>query len=539
MHSTIHGKVFSGRIVRFVILSLLLLPILLPLGIIILLFCTSLVRGDPGVTTQLAWSGRSGLLLVKSTVYAAVCAVSALLIGILYATAIPRFSPRVSRAMIVLIIALLPIPPYIHALAWNNVLSAFNTLISGTSYQPFALQGWVMAWWVQVMAFLPFACLIGIIALHAISRDLIDAARVASPDITVLSKIMIPISYPVLSAGFGFLFLLGITEYSVPSLFSVETYALDIFAAFSATNAVAVACATALPLIAVAVCVLVFCQPGFRALGEFPGWTGTGPGPLRDWPAWFSVLQFSVVILIVLQVAVLVFGTAGSMGSLPGIGAAISTSGREIAYSLEIGILAVLIGIPLAVGIVSLIPKGNYMKNVFWMVVTLSLAIPSSLIGMGLLTLFATTTIGPVIRLLLPVLAGIVRFLPVAIIIISAQVHMIDPVLMDAARFVGDVGSASYRRVVLPMVAPGIFIAAVFLFSLTLGELGATLLVAAPGHQTLTMKIYNYLHYGSFSAVAGLSVLMAGITIIITLLTLFGIGMWIQRFRLFGSDAHD
>jgi iron(III) transport system permease protein len=539
MHSTIHGRVFSGRIVRFVILSLLLLPVLLPIGIVLLLFCISLVRGDPGITAQLVWSGRSGLLLVKSTVYAAACALSALLLGILYATVIPRFSRVVSRAMIVLIIALLPIPPYIHALAWNNVLSAFNTLISGTSYQPFALQGWVMAWWVQVMAFLPFACLIGIIALHAISRDLIDAARVVSPDITVLSKIIIPVSYPVLSAGFGFLFLLGITEYSVPSLFSVDTYSLDIFAAFSATNAIAVACAAALPLIAVAVCVLVFCQPGFRALGEFPGWTGTGSSPLREWPAWFSVLQYSVVILIVLQVGVLVFGTAGSMGSLPGIQAAISTSAREIVYSFEIGILAVLIGIPLAVGIVSLMPKEKYSKNVFWMLVTLSLAIPSSLIGMGLLTLFATTTTGPVIGIFLPVLAATVRFLPVAIIIISAQVHMIDPVLMDAARFLGDIGSESYRRVVLPMIAPGIFIAAVFLFSLTLGELGATLLVAAPGHQTLTMKIYNYLHYGSFSAVAGLSALMAGITTIATLLTLFGISRWIQRFRLFGSDAHD
>jgi iron(III) transport system permease protein len=539
MHSTVHGKVFSGRIVRFVILCLLLLPVLLPIGIILLLFCTSLVRGDPGITAQLGWSGRSGLLLVKSTIYAAVCAVSALLIGILFAMAIPRFSRGLSRAMIVLIIALLPIPPYIHALAWNNVLSAFNTIISGTSYQPFALQGWVMAWWVQVMAFLPFACLIGIIALHAISRDVIDAARVVSPDITVLSKIMIPISYPVLSAGFGFLFLLGITEYSVPSLFSVDTYALDIFAAFSATNAIAVACAAALPLIAVAVCVLVFCQPGFRALGEFPGWTGTGSSPLQDWPAWFSVLQYSAVILIVLQVGVLVFGTAGSMGSLPGVGAAISTSGMEIAYSLEIGILAVIIGIPLAAGIVSLMPKEKYSKNVFWMLVTLSLAIPSSLIGMGLLTLFATTTIVPVISLLLPVLAGIVRFLPVAIIIISAQVHMIDPALMDAARFLGSISSVSYRRAVLPMIAPGVFIAAVFLFALTLGELGATLLVAAPGHQTLTMKIYNYLHYGSFSAVAGLSVIMAGITTIATLLMLFGISLWIQKFRLFGSDAHD
>jgi iron(III) transport system permease protein len=539
MHSMIFGKIFSGRIVRFMILILLLLPILLPIGVILLLFCTSLVRGDVGITTQLVWSGRSGLLLLKSTVYAAVCSVSALLIGILYATAIPRFSRRVSRAMIVLIIALLPIPPYIHALAWNNVLSAFNTLISGTSYQPFALQGWVMAWWVQVMVFLPFSCLIGIIALHAVSRDLIDAARVVSPDITVLSKIMIPISYPLFSAGFGFLFLLGITEYSVPSLFSVDTYALDIFAAFSATNAIAIACAAAFPLIAVAVCVLVFCQPGIRALGEFPGWTGTGSSQLQDWPAWFSVLQYSAVILIVLQIGFLIFGTAGSIGSLPGVGAAISTSGREIVYSLEIGILAVLIGIPLAAGIVSLMPKEKYLKSVFWILVTLSLAIPSSLIGMGLLTLFATTPIGPITILFLPVLAGIIRFLPVAIIIISAQVHMIDPVLLDAARFLGDLGSASYRRVVAPMIAPGIFIAAVFLFALTLGELGATLLVAAPGHQTLTMKIYNYLHYGSFSAVAGLCILMAGITTIATLLTLFGISIWIKRFRLFGSDAHD
>ncbi|MDD1682562.1 MAG: hypothetical protein LUO98_01890 [Methanoregula sp.] len=539
MHSTKHGKVLSGRVVRFIILFLLLLPILLPIGVILLLFCISLVRGDPGITPQMVWSGRSGLLLVKSAVYAAVCAMSALFIGVLYATALPRFSQMVSRIMIVLIIALLPIPPYIHALAWNTTLSAFNTLLSGTSYQPFVLQGWVMAWWVQVMAFLPFACLIGIIALHTISRDLIDAARVVSPDITVLSKIMIPISYPLLSAGFGFLFLLGITEYSVPSLFSVDTYALDIFAAFSATNVIAIACAAALPLIAIAACVLLLCQPGIRALGEFPGWTGTGSSQLQDWPAWFSVLQYTAAILIVLQVCVLIFGTAGSMGSLPGFGAAISTSGMEIVYSLEIGILAVLIGIPLAAGIVYLMPKENYAKNVFWILVTLSLAIPSSLIGMGLLTLFAATTIGPILGLLLPVFAGIVRFLPVAIIIISAQVHMIDPVLMDAARFVGDISSASYRKVVGPMIAPGIFIAAVFLFALTLGELGATLLVAAPGHQTLTMKIYNYLHYGSFSAVAGLSVLMAGITTVATLLTLFGISIWIKRFRLFGSDAHD
>jgi len=184
-------------------------------------------------------------------------------------------------------------------------------------------------------------------------------------------------------------------------------------------------------------------------------------------------------------------------------------------------------------------PRGYYRKKVFWVLVTLPLAIPSSLIGMGLLALVATTPGSPLISLLLPVLAGIVRFLPVAVIIISAQVHMIDPVLLDAARFLGEPGSASYLRITLPLIAPGIGIAAVFLFSLTLGELGATLLVAAPGHQTLTMKIYNYIHYGSFSAVAGLSALMAGLTALVTLVTVCGIRTGIKKFRLSGSNSDD
>jgi len=47
--------------------------------------------------------------------------------------------------------------------------------------------------------------------------------------------------------------------------------------------------------------------------------------------------------------------------------------------------------------------------------------------------------------------------------------------------------------------------------ALTAAELGATLIVAPPGRATLTMRIYNYLHYGGTDEAAALCLLMAGL----------------------------
>jgi iron(III) transport system permease protein len=64
------------------------------------------------------------------------------------------------------------------------------------------------------------------------------------------------------------------------------------------------------------------------------------------------------------------------------------------------------------------------------------------------------------------------------------------------------------------MLVPGLLAAAGIVFALTTGELGATLLVAPPGQATLTIRIYNFLHYGASSVVAGLCLMMA-VTILI------------------------
>lgn len=109
----------------------------------------------------------------------------------------------------------------------------------------------------------------------------------------------------------------------------------------------------------------------------------------------------------------------------------------------------------------------------------------------------------------MPVFAALARFIPLAAIVLVAQLRRIDPLLIDAARVIQTNPCQTWIRIWLPMLAPGLLAAAGIVFALTTGELGATLLVAPPGQATLTMRIYNFLHYGSSSTVAGLCLMMA------------------------------
>jgi iron(III) transport system permease protein len=43
------------------------------------------------------------------------------------------------------------------------------------------------------------------------------------------------------------------------------------------------------------------------------------------------------------------------------------------------------------------------------------------------------------------------------------------------------------------------------IFALSMGEYGIVLLITPPGYQMLTIKIYNYLHYGSSDVVFALN----------------------------------
>jgi iron(III) transport system permease protein len=136
-------------------------------------------------------------------------------------------------------------------------------------------------------------------------------------------------------------------------------------------------------------------------------------------------------------------------------------------------------------------------------------SLPSPLVGIGLIVLWnSLLPAGIYGTVAMPVLAALARFVPIASLIMLAQLRHTDPLLTDAARVFRQGMFGMWIQVRLPLLAPGLVAAACMVFALSAGELGATLLVIPPGFETVTIRMYNYLHYGSSAAVAGLGLVM-------------------------------
>ena len=129
-----------------------------------------------------------------------------------------------------------------------------------------------------------------------------------------------------LGAAFGFVFLICCTDYSVPSLFGADVYALDIFAQFSASNSAAQAFLYALPLLLVTLIVMIVCRSGIRTLAQTPNWISARFGNPPVFPDWFRILQAGAAILLVVQILVLFSGLILAAGK-PGCFCHISPHG--------------------------------------------------------------------------------------------------------------------------------------------------------------------------------------------------------------------
>jgi len=115
--------------------------------------------------------------------------------------------------------------------------------------------------------------------------------------------------------------------------------------------------------------------------------------------------------------------------------------------------------------------------------------------------------------------ASIVAF-PLLLKSARAAFEGVDPQLEKAARVLGLGEWAVFFRVTVPMAGPGILAGTLLVFARSLGEFGATLMVAGsiPGRtQTLSIAVYEAVQAGQDAVANGL-VLIISVTCIVVLL---------------------
>jgi 2-aminoethylphosphonate transport system permease protein len=136
------------------------------------------------------------------------------------------------------------------------------------------------------------------------------------------------------------------------------------------------------------------------------------------------------------------------------------------------------------------------------------IALPSVVVGLALLIAFhkppVVLTGGPIIV----VLAHFLIVFPFVLRTVSAVLEGLDPRYEEAAMSLGATETQAFLKVVLPLASPGIVSGFVLSFCLSIGELGATMMVYPPSYETMTVSIYNLAERGFYYQSSAMSVIL-------------------------------
>lgn len=524
-------RICKGLLGQWLALAAYSLVVLGPVFVLIGATAQTLTSGHLDWLRLAIPTGRRMVLYLNSIGLAVGVSAIAIALGWVGAVLLWSWRGQAAWPLIWLILPLAALPPYVHATAWLTVTDAIGDLVRPLGFSVGVLHGWGGSLWVEVAAFAPLALGCAWLGLRSIDPDLIEAGRIARSDFQSLFRIVLPLSAPSLLTGGGIVFLLSLLDYSVPSLLQVHVYAMEVFAEFSASNSPERAFLLAVPLLLLAVSVIAAVLEPLRALTlravlHRPVWAN----PPR-WPGWVAVLQGAVGMLLVVQALSPLIVVISLSGALRELASTMAQARGEVGYSLWTSGLAALLSLPLALlAARSLLHLGRFSK-VRWLLVIAPLAIPASLVGIGLIILSNRPSLHTsTVTHMMPALAGMARFTPLAALILLAQMRRTDALLFDAALVFQRAWWRRQFQVAVPLLAPGFLAGAGLVFALSMGELGATLMVVPPGQATLTMRIYNYLHYGASDTVAGLCLILAAGVLVAGAVAAVAAALWSRLF---------
>ncbi len=490
-----------------------------------LLFLTTqgVLDGRNSLLTMLPQDRRLGLF-IQTLLFAVFVAAGGTLAALAAATMFHFSNSKHLRRLILLLIPAAVIPPHIHAMVWNLLLRSVNAALRSAGMSRIVDSGFFISWWVQMLALLPFALGILLLAMAAIPSPLLEAARITASGGRIYLRVFLPLTSPGLTAAFAFLFLSSLLDYSVPSLFQLNLYALGIFSEYSLRYDAAHAFLLSVPVLALSLPAVWMLQHGLHRIATIPD---SRPRSLRE-PVIHQSLPLRLfglfgiglyLIQLLIPLLVLISQTRASFRSWDWL----VTSLPDLRGTALVSLGTALLTFPLAHFAALSMHRKLPGHRLWWWLTFLPLALPAPLISIGLIH---TWNSGPMSwtglysTLLMPVLACLLRFFPFSVLLLLARFRQIDPALAESTRLLQKNSLHGFLGVHLPLHNASGLGAALLAAVLAAGELGATLLLVPPGAGTLTLKIYNYLHYGQSEAVSGLCLLLYGISLLVGLLLL-------------------
>jgi iron(III) transport system permease protein len=192
--------------------------------------------------------------------------------------------------------------------------------------------------------------------------------------------------------------------------------------------------------------------------------------------------------------------------------------GRECAWTLVIGGLAATAAVMAACPMAWLARTSRWWGSLAILVALVCLVLPGPLLALAVISMLNRPGWPWLLNLydhsiLAPCLVLTVRALGPAILILWHAARTIPQPMLDSAATEGCGFLGQLARIVLPQRLPALAVAWLIGLALAMGDLTASILVVPPGVETLSIKIFNLVHYGVEDQVAGICLALTAMLI--------------------------
>jgi iron(III) transport system permease protein len=146
----------------------------------------------------------------------------------------------------------------------------------------------------------------------------------------------------------------------------------------------------------------------------------------------------------------------------------------------------------------------------------LPLVVPGLVLGVALLSVYLRVKALPIYGTLwILFIAYLTRYMPYGMRYASTSMYQIAQELEESAEVSGAGWWQSFRRVVLPLLMPGLVAGWIYILIVSVRELGASVLLYSPGKEVLSIAIWEQWRDGSFTELAALAMMLVGALVVL------------------------
>ena len=485
--------------------------------------------------------------LVNSVLVSLYTVVGAGVLGTALAYGFFRFQLPLRRVMMAMAAFPLALPPLVGVLAFaflygeSGILPRALQTFFALDAPPFAFRGLGAVWLVHVYSLYVYFYLFVLAALRGLDRSLLEAsADLGASGWTTFRRVVLPQLRPALVSAALLVFMVSMASFTAPLLFAdTEPFLTVQIFNYKRNGDLALSAAVSTLLTLICVAFLLLLEWRNRTVGG--AGKGTAAPPLPVQRGWLRVLAgvgaVLVLLFLVLPVAVVVLISFAQEGSwttqvlparytLGNYGALFADPDvfAPIANSLRMAGLATLANVIFGVAAALVVVKTRVPgRGLVRLLTVLPFAIPGTVIAINLIVTFNEPTLLAGGQLLvgtfwiLP-LAYFVRHIPFIVRSTMAALATYDDRLTEASADLGAPYRTTFRRVVLPIIGPGILAGTLLTFVTALGEFVASILLYVYGNRPISVEIWSQLSRAfNFGEAAAYSVLLMVLIIAATL----------------------